>query len=121
MKDVGRLMKKANNLPFNTAVNKFDKHNNFMTHHIDPQNPLLNEKDAANVTENKVVKENEVKYKFSGAFGGGFRGGLVVDEGKMSGEAAPFGTNKHRFDEMFDDTQGNYGVIEKEKLVNRGK
>ena len=91
-----------------------------MTYHLDPQNPTLDEKADANATASKAIKDNDIKYKFSGAFGGGFRGGLVVDEGKETGDAAPFGKKEIRFEALYEDSQG-YGVIEKDKLKERGR
>lgn len=56
-----------------------------------------------NLKDRNPVPEDDIKYKFNNAFGGGFKGGLVIDSPIQAGNHAPFGTNKNRFSKKMND------------------
>ena len=69
-------------MAFNVGTSRFK----FKSHGSQPALENSEKVDSA-------VKDGQLKYKFSSAFGGGFRGGLAFDNGIKNGEVAPFGKN----------------------------
>lgn len=83
MTDVGKGFKKSHNVPFNTGTMRFK---------------AKNPDDTSDMHDTSTTMDSDMtKYKFTGAFGGGFRGGLKIDSRLESGKVAPFGSKVNRW------------------------
>lgn len=80
--DINKGPKKANNVAFNTGGKRWV-----------PPNQTISEGDMEGYGD--II--NDTKYKFTAAFGGGFRGGLSIDSKVKTGKQAPFGSHISRF------------------------
>ena len=99
--------RKANTKPFGSSERRFKGHfsdQQAIEEEDIIENVLLGDEDAKVKNSEKGFKDpnqskvdDEVKYKFDTAFGGGYKGNLIVDNPIKSGQQAPFGTNNNRF------------------------
>lgn len=81
--DINKGPRKSNNVSFNTGARRFK-----------PGQTISD----GDIGEGPVTDfSNETKYKFTAAFGGGFRGGLSIDARQRTGKNAPFGSVISRF------------------------